>query len=95
MLEAAGGPEALRLSERFSGAIQLLVTDVVMPKMNGRELAESLAKQRPGMKLLYTSGYTDRGAVESGAVSGDAAFLQKPFTPDSLARKVREVLDAA
>ncbi|MBI5709521.1 MAG: PAS domain S-box protein [Candidatus Eisenbacteria bacterium] len=95
VLEAADGPEALMLSERFSGAIHLLVTDVVMPRMNGRELAESLAKQRPEMKLLYTSGYTDRGVVESGTLGGDAAFLQKPFTPDSLARKVRELLDAA
>ncbi|HEV2751850.1 MAG TPA: ATP-binding protein, partial [Gemmatimonadales bacterium] len=94
VLDAADGPAALELSARHGDPIDLLVTDVVMPGMSGRELAERLAPQRPSMKVLYTSGYTDDAMVRQGVLTAGVAFLQKPFVPDSLARKVREVLDA-
>jgi PAS domain S-box-containing protein len=93
VLDAADGPAALALSARHDGGIDILVTDVVMPGMSGRELAERLAPERPSMKVLYTSGYTDDAMVRQGVLSAGVAFLQKPFVPDTLARKVREVLD--
>ncbi len=93
VLDASDGPAALELSARHAGRIDLLVTDVVMPGMSGRELAERLAPQRPSMKVLYTSGYTDDTMVRQGVLTAGVAFLQKPFVPDTLARKVREVLD--
>ena len=93
VLDASDGPAALELSARHAGRIDLLVTDVVMPGMSGRELAERLAPHRPSMKVLYTSGYTDDTMVRQGVLTAGVAFLQKPFVPDTLARKVREVLD--
>src|SRR6266567_3711719 len=93
VLDAADGPSAIELSARHAGAIAVLVTDVVMPGMSGRELAERLAPTRPEMKVLYTSGYTDDAMVRQGVLSAGVAFLQKPFVPDTLARKVRDVLD--
>jgi len=94
VIDAADGPSALELSARHTGEIAVLVTDVVMPGMSGRELAERLAPTRPAMKVLYTSGYTDDAMVRQGVLNAGVAFLQKPFVPDSLARKVREVLDS-
>jgi CheY-like chemotaxis protein len=93
VLEARQGAEALELSNRHAGTIHLLVTDVVMPQMSGRELAQRLATLRPELKVLYMSGYTDDAIVRHGVLASGIAFLSKPFTPNALALKVREVLD--
>jgi CheY-like chemotaxis protein len=93
VIPAQNGGEALLLCEKHSGAIDLLLTDVVMPRMSGPELAKRLAMTRPEMKVLCMSGYTDDSIVRHGVLEGHVAFLQKPITPASLARKVREVLD--
>jgi two-component system, cell cycle sensor histidine kinase and response regulator CckA len=93
VLEAHHGAEALELSNRHAGPIHLLVTDVVMPQMSGRELAQRLSTLRPDLKVLYMSGYTDDAIVRHGVLASGIAFLSKPFTPDALALKVRELLD--
>jgi PAS domain S-box-containing protein len=93
VLEARHGAEALEISQRHQGPIHLMVTDVVMPQMSGRELAQRLAPVRPDMKVLYMSGYTDDAIVRHGVLGAGMAFLSKPFTPDALAAKVREVLE--
>ena len=94
VLEAGDGPEALRVAEGHPGSIDLLVTDVVMPGMSGRELAERLRASRPGLRVLFLSGYTDDAVVRHGVSSDEEAFLQKPFSVEDLAHRVREVLDA-
>jgi signal transduction histidine kinase/ActR/RegA family two-component response regulator len=93
VLEAKHGIEALLLGSQHDGPIDLLLTDVAMPQMNGRNLAEQLVKVRPGLKVLYMSAYTDDAVILRGVVQSGAAFLQKPFTMEALARKIREVLD--
>jgi CheY-like chemotaxis protein len=95
VLVAQGAGDALLLCERHSGSIALLLTDVVMPQMSGAELAKRIAATNPGTKVLYMSGYTDDSIVRHGVLESGIAFLQKPFTPESLTRKVRLVLDAA
>jgi signal transduction histidine kinase len=94
VLEAGHGVEALSVCETHSGPIQLVLTDVVMPEMGGRELAERLAGCRPEAKVLYMSGYTEHAIGRRGPLDARVPFIQKPFTSDVLARKVREVLDA-
>jgi two-component system cell cycle sensor histidine kinase/response regulator CckA len=95
VLEAPEGAEALRLACQFQGQIDLLITDVVMPQMGGRDLAEQLTALRPGLKVLYLSGYTDDAVVRHGVLEEEEAFLQKPFTSTALSRKVRETIDQA
>jgi PAS domain S-box-containing protein len=93
VLEAANGDEAIRIFDRRQDAIHLLVTDMVMPGMDGRALSERLSARLPGLKVLYLSGYAEGAIVHNGVLNAGMAFLQKPFTPLSLARKVRAVLD--
>ncbi|HSM81550.1 MAG TPA: response regulator, partial [Nodosilinea sp.] len=95
VLEAANGQEALDLAQQEPGPIHLLVSDVVMPHLGGRELAEQIACTRPDCKVLFLSGYTDDVIIHHGVETAAFAFLQKPFTPSTLAQKVRQVLDGA
>jgi len=95
LLEASSGPEALELSRRYSGPIDLLLTDVVMPDMTGRELAARVHKARPSMKVLYVSGYTADIIGREGVLEEGVDYLPKPFTPAQLALKVRAVLGQA
>lgn len=93
LLEAQNGEEALRLITNYAGPIHLLLTDIVMPGISGKTLAEEAAHLRPDMKVLYISGYTDETITDHGAIEPGDAFLQKPFNPTALGRKVRFVLD--
>ena len=92
VIEAINGIEALQICAR-QGPIDLLLTDVVMPQMGGRELSEKLRETIPDVRILFTSGYTDDEVVKHGVIEIDTNFIQKPFTPESLAQKVRKVLD--
>jgi signal transduction histidine kinase len=89
---APDGLEALRVANDFDGTIHLLVTDVIMPHMNGHELAEKLSIRRPEMKILYVSGYSDNDIGDHGVLDPRFDLLQKPFTPQTLARKIRDVI---
>ncbi len=93
VLAAADGQSALDQALGREGPIDLLVTDVIMPEMSGRQLADRLRERQPELKVLFVSGYTDDAIVRHGILEPGIAFLQKPFTPEALARKVREVLD--
>jgi len=95
VLEAAGGPDALQLTDSHQGRIDLLITDVVMPHMRGTELARRLRTLRPALKVLLVSGYTDRDLFEQEVGADRPALLTKPFTPSALASRVRELLDGA
>ncbi len=93
VLEASDGLQALEMAAAHTGKIQLLITDVVMPKLSGRELAARLAATRPDLKVLYISGYTDDSVFRHGVLQGGMAFLQKPFNLKALAAKIREILE--
>jgi signal transduction histidine kinase len=93
VLEARAGAEALDVRAGHAGPVHLLLTDVVMPGMSGRELAERITRAHQGTRVLYMSGYTDDAVLRHGVLERGTAYIQKPFTPDVLARRVREVLD--
>jgi len=93
VLTAENGGEVLRLDDKELARIDLMVTDMVMPGMNGSELAQRMTSIRPGTKVLFMSGYTDNAIAHHGLLPPDTAFLEKPFVPQTLARKVREILD--
>ena len=92
VIEAADGVDAVHAAAEHHGKIDLMVTDVVMPRMSGREAAERLAISRPAMKVLFVSGYTDDAVFRHGVVADTVSFLHKPFTPDDLERRVRELM---
>ena len=94
VLEAAHGAEALRILREHAGPIHLVLTDVVMPSVSGRELVDELRRSHQAMSVLYTSGYTEDAIVRHGVLEPGIAFIQKPFTPTALLAKIRELLDA-
>jgi two-component system, cell cycle sensor histidine kinase and response regulator CckA len=94
VLRAADGEEALEAARRIEGDLHLLVTDVIMPGMSGQMLAQRLAAERPGLRVLFVSGYGDETFGQRGIGRLHGAILEKPFTSKTLTRKVREVLDA-
>ncbi len=94
VLDAENGEEALKIGKEYEGPIHLLLTDVEMPKMGGREAAERLQPLYPEMKVIYMSGYTHNAIVHHGILEPGLNFIEKPFTPESLERKLREALDA-
>jgi DNA-binding response OmpR family regulator len=93
VIEARNGADALEAARSHEGEVHLLITDVVMPGMSGRELAERLVAEQAGIRILFMSGYTDDVISSHGIDPSRVAFLQKPFSGSELARKVREVLD--
>jgi DNA-binding NtrC family response regulator len=93
VIEASSAEEALEIAGKYDGAIHLVLTDVVMPHMSGRQLAERLAQSRPETRVIYTSGYTDNAIVHQGVLDPGVAFIQKPYTLDILLQMVRRVLD--
>ena len=93
VLKAKNGIEAMAVCKRYKGVIHLLLTDVIMPGMNGRELAEKIQKLQTNIKILFMSGYTDNVIVKNGILEPNMNFLQKPFIAEKLAKKIREVLD--
>jgi two-component system cell cycle sensor histidine kinase/response regulator CckA len=95
VIEARHGADALRQLEQHPSTIDLVISDVVMPEMGGRELGRRLATLRPSMPVLYISGYTGEDVIQRGLLDPDAPFQQKPFAPEDLARKVRAMLDGA
>ena len=95
VIEAHDGESAVALSSTHEGPIHMLLTDVVMPRMGGRTVAERISKERPGIRVLFVSGYTDDAIVRHGVLEPGVHYLEKPFTPDALAKKVRHVLDTA
>jgi len=93
VLEAAGGPQALEILQEQSAPVNLIIADVVMPQMSGRELAERVLERWPDVPILFTSGYTGLFVVQRGLLDEGQEFIQKPIAPDMLAKRVREMLD--
>jgi response regulator RpfG family c-di-GMP phosphodiesterase len=93
ILEAENGEKALNIGETHEGPIHLLLTDVVMPVMSGSDLSEKLQSIRPETRVIYMSGYTDNAIVHHGILKQKINFIEKPFSPESLSKKVRQVLD--
>jgi CheY-like chemotaxis protein len=93
VLVAENGEDALQISKAYDGSIDLIITDVVMPKINGKELVERLQPLFPDIKVIFMSGYTDNAIAHHGVLDSDMNFLEKPFTPEGLAKKAREILD--
>ena len=94
VLEATRGEEAIRLCRTHKGAIDLALVDVVMPEMSGPDVVKKISSLKPGLRVLFISGYTDEALIHHGVLRSGAAFLQKPFLPEALVRKVREVIDS-
>src|SRR5262249_31098611 len=95
VLLAGTGPDALALAQHFQGTIDLVLTDLVLPEMNGREFAEKLKISRPWVKVLFMSGYAEETIGSRGIIAEDVAFLPKPFSPDELTAKLRELLEGS
>jgi len=95
VLEADRGSTALDIARRHKGQIDLLLTDVIMPDTNGRKLAETIQAARPGLRVLYMSGYPDGAIASHGMLEPGVAYLAKPFTTEAITRRVREVLEAS
>jgi CheY-like chemotaxis protein len=93
VLEAASGEAALQLCAAHDGPIQVLVTDMVMPGMGGRALADRLQESRPDLRVLYVSGYAEADLFDEGGLDASTSFVQKPFTPEELTLKMRALLD--
>jgi len=93
IIEASNGEEALEISRQMAGEISLLLTDVVMPKMTGKKLAEVLHAEFPTIKVLYMSGYTDNVIVHQGVLDDNIEFINKPLVPSLLTKKIRAVLE--
>jgi DNA-binding NtrC family response regulator len=94
VLEAVSGEDALRVAEHHAGQIDLLLTDIIMSGINGRQLAEQLTARRPGLAVLYMSGYTDDPRVQEIVLHANGTYVQKPFDADTLTRKIRQALEA-
>jgi len=94
VLDARDGRDAISIAREYDGTIDMMITDVIMPHMSGAKLAEQLLLERPGMKVLFVSGYAETTVLRHGAIDVTTRFLQKPFSLKMLAKKIREVLDA-
>ena len=94
VIEASNGREALRTAQEYAGKIHLVLTDVVMPEMNGKVLVSQIEAARPGIRAVFISGYAENAIVHHGILESNIAFLQKPFAGNALASKVREVIDS-